>query len=72
MWPKARLPDGQTGPAVPGRRGQDSDRFPETPLVAYNVSGEYAMIKAAARLGWLDKKQRFWNCWRVSNFPGLN
>jgi porphobilinogen synthase len=24
------------------------------PLVAYNVSGEYAMVKAAERLGWLD------------------
>lgn len=25
------------------------------PVAAYNVSGEYAMIKAAARLGWLDE-----------------
>jgi porphobilinogen synthase len=25
------------------------------PLVAYNVSGEYAMVKAASRLGWLDE-----------------
>ncbi len=25
------------------------------PIVAYNVSGEYAMIKAAARQGWLDE-----------------
>lgn len=24
------------------------------PLVAYNVSGEYAMVKAAERLGWMD------------------
>jgi len=24
------------------------------PLAAYNVSGEYAMVKAAARLGWID------------------
>src|SRR5687768_5377606 len=24
------------------------------PIAAYNVSGEYAMVKAAARLGWLD------------------
>ena len=29
------------------------DKF-QVPVVAYNVSGEYAMIKAAARLGWLD------------------
>lgn len=25
------------------------------PIVAYNVSGEYAMIKAASKLGWLDE-----------------
>jgi porphobilinogen synthase len=30
--------------------------FPELPLVAYNVSGEYAMVKAAARAGWLDER----------------
>jgi porphobilinogen synthase len=29
------------------------DRF-DVPLTAYNVSGEYAMIKAADRLGWID------------------
>jgi len=28
----------------------------DLPLAAYNVSGEYAMIKAAARLGWLDEE----------------
>ncbi len=27
------------------------------PVAAYNVSGEYAMIKAAARMGWIDEKQ---------------
>ncbi|MFC1939218.1 porphobilinogen synthase [Chloroflexota bacterium] len=27
------------------------------PLAAYNVSGEYAMVKAAAQQGWLDEKQ---------------
>ena len=26
------------------------------PLAAYNVSGEYAMVKAAARSGWLDER----------------
>ena len=26
------------------------------PVAAYNVSGEYAMLKAAARLGWLDEE----------------
>ena len=29
------------------------DRF-ELPVVAYNVSGEYAMVKAAAARGWID------------------
>ncbi len=27
------------------------------PVAAYNVSGEYAMVKAAARLGWLEEKR---------------
>ena len=27
------------------------------PLLAYNVSGEYAMVKAAARLGWVDERK---------------
>jgi porphobilinogen synthase len=32
------------------------DRF-DAPIVAYNVSGEYAMIKAAAQLGWIDERK---------------
>ncbi len=31
--------------------------YPQLPLAAYNVSGEYAMIKAAAAHGWLDEKR---------------
>ena len=31
------------------------EAHPELPLAAYNVSGEYAMIKAAAANGWLDE-----------------
>ena len=27
------------------------------PVAAYNVSGEFAMVKAAARLGWLDEQR---------------
>jgi len=27
------------------------------PIVAYNVSGEYAMVKAAAQLGWIDEQR---------------
>jgi len=30
------------------------------PIAAYNVSGEYAMIKAAAKLGWLDSQKCMW------------
>lgn len=32
------------------------ERF-DVPLAAYHVSGEFAMIKAAAQLGWLDEKR---------------
>jgi porphobilinogen synthase len=28
----------------------------QAPIAAYNVSGEYAMVKAAARAGWLDER----------------
>jgi porphobilinogen synthase len=28
----------------------------EIPIAAFNVSGEYAMVKAAARAGWLDER----------------
>ena len=28
----------------------------QAPLAAYNVSGEYAMVKSAARAGWLDER----------------
>jgi porphobilinogen synthase len=31
------------------------DAYPEIPMAAYNVSGEYAMIKAAAANGWIDE-----------------
>jgi porphobilinogen synthase len=27
------------------------------PIVAYNVSGEYAMVKAAAAQGWIDERK---------------
>jgi len=29
----------------------------DVPIAAYNVSGEYAMVKAAAQRGWLDERQ---------------
>jgi porphobilinogen synthase len=36
------------------RRAKDETRFP---LAAYNVSGEYAMVKAAVANGWLDERR---------------
>lgn len=35
---------------------QVRDRF-DYPLAVYNVSGEYAMVKAAAAQGWIDEKR---------------
>ena len=35
------------------RRAKSETRFP---MAAYNVSGEYAMVKAAAANGWLDER----------------
>jgi porphobilinogen synthase len=32
------------------------ERFPELPLGAYNVSGEFSMVKAAVANGWLDER----------------
>jgi porphobilinogen synthase len=32
------------------------DAHPGVPLAAYNVSGEYAMVKAAAEAGWIDER----------------
>jgi porphobilinogen synthase len=34
----------------------------DVPVAAYNVSGEYAMIKAAAGKGWLDEKPAMMEC----------
>ncbi len=31
--------------------------YTNLPVAAYNVSGEYAMVKAAAQQGWIDEKQ---------------
>jgi porphobilinogen synthase len=31
--------------------------YPDVPLAAYNVSGEYSMLKAAAANGWLDERR---------------
>jgi porphobilinogen synthase len=41
---------------------QAGERFPGVPLAAYNVSGEFSMIKAAAERGWLDEKAAALEC----------
>jgi len=33
------------------------ESFPSVPVAAYNVSGEYAMLKAAAQRGWIDERR---------------
>jgi len=35
---------------------QGKEHF-NVPMAAYNVSGEYSMIKAASKMGWIDEKQ---------------
>ena len=35
---------------------QVRENFPGVPLAAYNVSGEYSLVKAAAARGWLDER----------------
>jgi porphobilinogen synthase len=32
------------------------EQFDGVPIAAYNVSGEYSMVKAAAEKGWIDEK----------------
>lgn len=32
------------------------------PIAAYHVSGEYAMVKAAARMGWMDEERVMMEC----------
>ncbi len=38
------------------------------PVAAYNVSGEYAMVKAAGARGWLDETAR--RCWSRCSASG--
>ena len=37
------------------------------PIVAYNVSGEYSMVKAASKNGWIDEKKIVFEVKRGSN-----
>ena len=47
---------GQAGAALPRRDPHASRTPPSLPVAAYNVSGEYAMIKAAVAAGLLDER----------------
>jgi porphobilinogen synthase len=39
------------------RAAAEPDGAGGVPVAAYNVSGEYAMLKAAAQNGWLDERR---------------
>ena len=51
------------------RRARESFDYP---LAAYNVSGEFAMIKAAARMGWLDGERAMMEALTAIKRAGAN
>ena len=51
---------------------QVKDRFPGVPLAAYNVSGEYSMVKASAARGWLDERATALECLSAIRRAGAN
>jgi len=48
------------------------DRWPGVPLAAYNVSGEFSMVKAAAQQGWLDERAAALECLTAIHRAGAN
>ncbi len=42
---------------------RDVKNHTNVPVVAYNVSGEYSIIKAAAQNGWIDEERVVMNNW---------
>jgi porphobilinogen synthase len=42
------------------------ERFADVPVAVQNVSGEYAMVKAAARRGWIDEEE-----WKVASVSSI-
>ena len=48
---------GQAGAALPRRAAPRSPRRGDVPVAAYQVSGEYAMVEAAAANGWIDRER---------------
>ena len=57
--------DGEAGAALPGYHSAWCGISFDVPVAAYNVSGEYSMVKAAAR-EWLDRRKTG----RAGNFDG--
>jgi len=51
---------------------QAKDRFPGVPLAAYNVSGEFSMVKAAAARGWIDEQAAALECLTAIRRAGAN
>ncbi len=47
------------------------NKFPY-PLAAYNVSGEFAMVKAAGKMGWIDEKKVIWEVLTSIKRAGAN
>ena len=50
--------DGEAGAGLPRRGPPRCARRSTCPVAAYNVSGEYAMVEAAAAHGWIDRERR--------------
>ena len=48
---------GQARAALPRRHPRGARGASTVPVAAYNVSGEYAMVKAAAQRGWIDEER---------------
>lgn len=48
------------------------DRYPGVPIAAYNVSGEYSLIKAAAEKGWVDERAIALECLTAIHRAGAN
>ena len=49
-----------------------SERFPAYPLAAYQVSGEYAMLKNGAAQGFFDEERIFFECLTAIRRAGAN
>ena len=54
---RRRHRDGQAGARVHGSDPRGARRSSTCPVACYNVSGEYAMVKAAAERGWIDEER---------------